>query len=168
MSKPLPENVRIQQEVAGLLTTARHGVGRACPVCPASSGELGSGKCPACHKSGKVLFAPGDRIATKFLEVATKNDASLSASNRRRYHVVIICTAPIPDNATPEVYAAIAQIQCFVWAYSSERAMVRARDAALWDGVPRPFSVTVSRSFIIEDEVIQRTRSTCDEDKGEG
>lgn len=163
----LPKNVKIQQDAAEFMAQPRRGTARPCPVCPASSGVIGTVGCPACHKSGKVLFTTGERIATQHLEFASKNDPSLSASNRRRYHVTIICTAPVPENSPPEAYLAIAQVQCFVWAYSSEKAMVRARDAALWDGVPRPFSVTVSRTFLVEDEVIQRTRSTCDEDKGE-
>lgn len=145
----------------------RSTVSRACPVCPASSGVLDGERCPACNRAGKVNFAPGDRVATRFLEQASKADPKLSANNRRRYRVSVACTA-LPENAAPEVYALAAKIDVYVWAYSSERAMVQARDAAIWDGVPRPFEVTVSRSFLVEDEVIQKTRSTCDEDKGDG
>jgi len=142
---------------------------RACPVCPASSGVLEDAQCPACHRTGKVQFAPGDRIATRFLEQSSRIDPKLSTSNRRRYHVEIACKMPLSerlqdiDNVDP-----CAAVSIYVWAYSSERAMVAARDAAIWDWIPRPFEVTVSRSFLVEDEVIQKTRSTCDEDKGEG
>lgn len=145
-------------------------VTRPCPVCPESSGVFpgtqNDVKCPACSRTGKVYFKPGDRVATAFLEFASKIDPKLSANNRRRYHVGIVCKAGIPANSPPEYAALTASASVYVWAYSSERAMVAARDAAIWDGIPRPFEITVSRSFLVEDEVIQRTRSTCDEDKG--
>lgn len=141
-------------------------IARPCPVCPTSSGVINGEKCPACQRSGKVLVASGERVALTFLERSSKGDPKLSENNRRRYHVEIACKAQIPANATAEVFEAIRRpTSIYVWAYSSEKAMVAARDAAIWDGIPRPFEITVSRSFLVEDEVIQRTRSTCAEDK---
>lgn len=150
-------------------------IARPCPVCPESSGVFPGNpsdvKCPACSRTGKVHFKPGDRIATAFLEFASKIDPKLSTNNRRRYHVGIICKSPfserLPSMTGHGDTDPGASVSVYVWAYSSERAMVAARDAAIWDGIPRPFEVTVSRSFLVEDEVIQKTRSTCDEDKGD-
>lgn len=141
---------------------------RACPVCPASSGVLSDEKpnaCPACNRSGKVHVAPGERLALRFVELASRLDSRLSRSNRRRYHISIVCKAQMPVNAPPEYAQLVAAVDTHVWACSSEQAMVTVRTAALWDGIPRPFEITASRSYLIEDEVVQKTRSTCDEDK---
>ena len=43
------------------------------------------------------------------------------------------------------------------YARSSEGAMVAARDAALADGIARPFVVEIIRTFRVEDETVQKT-----------
>lgn len=149
---------------------------RPCPICPNSSGVLGKSGCPACGKSGKVKVAVGDRLALTFMLVRSEHEREVVGHGDGKLRVYSVTVTPppltgdkIPTNVPVDYITAFTQqhhtFEGKLWAHSTERAMTIVRDAALWDGVPRPFTVTVSRSFLIEDEVIQKTRDTT---AGEG
>lgn len=170
---PMPPDyyTRVQQDA----TAAQPSTVRSCPVCPNSSGTLGKTHCPACHKSGKVRVTAGDRTALAFMLMRSEHDreATGHGEGKLRSYNIFITPPPLTAGALTGVaedhVAAIAAyhkpFEGRVWARSTEIAMTTARDAAIWDGVPRPFTVTVARSFLVEDEVIQKTHDTT---AGEG